>query len=160
MIVSHGTGGSGSNMEWLVRPLHEAGFLVVALDHHGNNYVDGYEPEGFLHIWERPRDVSFVLEALSQEQLLGPVGVAGFSPGGYAAAALAGAGVDPQIVWGVLTGRIPPPEIPEFPGALEALRKKHPLDESSRNAWMPPLRTSQIPECGPSSRLPLERAAS
>ncbi|MFG3104510.1 hypothetical protein ACGFZL_28895 [Streptomyces sp. NPDC048182] len=30
-------------MEWLVRPLHEAGFRVVALDHHGNNHVDGYE---------------------------------------------------------------------------------------------------------------------
>ncbi|MGW1587981.1 alpha/beta hydrolase family protein [Streptomyces sp. NPDC002386] len=132
MIVSHGTGGSGSTMEWLVQPLHEAGFRVVALDHHGNNHVDGYEPEGFLHIWDRPRDVSFVLEALSQEQVLGPVGVAGFSLGGYAAAALAGARLDPQIVWGVLTGRIPLPEIPEFPGALEALWKKHPLDESSR----------------------------
>ncbi|WP_405940750.1 hypothetical protein [Streptomyces sp. NBC_00207] len=33
-------------MEWLVRPLHEAGFRVVALDHHGNNFVDGYEPQG------------------------------------------------------------------------------------------------------------------
>ncbi|MFI7015404.1 alpha/beta hydrolase family protein [Streptomyces sp. NPDC050164] len=134
VVVSHGTGGSGSNMEWLVRPLREAGFRVVALDHHGNNYVDGYEPEGFLHIWERPRDVSFALEALAPEQLLGPVGVAGFSLGGYTAAALAGARVDPQILWAVLTGTIPLPEIPEFPGALDALRKKYPLDESSRRA--------------------------
>ncbi|MFF2847494.1 alpha/beta hydrolase family protein [Streptomyces sp. NPDC058001] len=134
VVVSHGTGGSGSDMEWLVRPLHEAGFRVVALDHHGNNYVDGYEPEGFLHVWERPRDVSFALEALAREQLLGPVGVAGFSLGGYTAAALVGARVDPQILWAVLTGTVLLPEIPEFPGALEALRKKHPLDESSRRA--------------------------
>ncbi|WP_199808249.1 alpha/beta hydrolase family protein [Streptomyces sp. NRRL S-1022] len=132
VVVSHGTGGSGSTMEWLVRPLHKAGFRVVALDHHGNNHVDGYEPEGFLHIWERPRDVSFALEALAREQPLGPVGVAGFSLGGYTAAALAGARVDPRILWAVLTGTVPLPEIPEFPGALEALRKKHPLDESSR----------------------------
>jgi predicted dienelactone hydrolase len=31
-----------------------------------------------------------------------------------------------------MTGAVPLPEIPEFPGALEALRKKYPLDESSR----------------------------
>ncbi|MCF3120187.1 alpha/beta fold hydrolase [Streptomyces arenae] len=134
IVVSHGTGGSGSDMEWLVRPLHEAGFRVVALDHHGNNYVDGYEPEGFLHVWERPRDVSFALDVLARDQLLGPVGVVGFSLGGYTAAALAGARVDPQILWAVLTGTVPLPEIPEFPGALEALRKKAPLDESSRRA--------------------------
>ncbi|MFI5863779.1 hypothetical protein [Streptomyces sp. NPDC051546] len=24
---------------------------MVALGHHGNNSVDGYEPEGFLHVW-------------------------------------------------------------------------------------------------------------
>ncbi|KRV50395.1 hypothetical protein AQ490_14965 [Wenjunlia vitaminophila] len=121
-------------MEWLVRPLHEAGFRVVALDHHGNNHVDGYEPEGFLHVWDRPRDVTLALDALAREELLGPVGVAGFSLGGYTAAALAGARVDPQIVWAVLTGAVRLPEIPEFPGALEALRRKHPLDESSRRA--------------------------
>nr|WP_269086340.1 alpha/beta fold hydrolase [Streptomyces luteocolor] len=134
VVVSHGTGGSGSNMEWLVRPLHEAGFRVVALDHHGNNYVDGYEPEGFLHVWERPRDVSFALDVLGGEQLLGPVGVAGFSLGGYTAAALVGARVDRQILWAVLTGTVPLPQIPEFPDALEALRKKYPPNDSSRRA--------------------------
>ncbi|WP_225826451.1 alpha/beta hydrolase family protein [Streptomyces naphthomycinicus] len=134
VVVSHGTGGSGSTMEWLTGPLCEAGFRVVAFDHHGNNFVDGYEPEGFLHVWERPRDVSFALDALAREQPLGPVGAAGFSLGGYTAAALAGARVDPRILWAVLTGEVPLPEIPEFPGALEALREKYPLDESSRRA--------------------------
>ncbi|MDQ0934878.1 hypothetical protein [Streptomyces turgidiscabies] len=60
--------------------------------------------------------------------------MAGFSLGGYTAAALAGARVDPQILWAVLTGAVPLPEIPEFPGVLQALRKKYPLDESSRRA--------------------------
>jgi predicted dienelactone hydrolase len=132
VVVSHGTGGSGGDMEWLVRPLREAGFRVMALDHHGNNFVDGYEPEGFLHVWERPRDVSFALDALAREQPLGPVGAAGFSLGGYTAAALAGARVDPQIAWAVLSGAVPLPDVPEFPGVLEALRKKYPEDESSR----------------------------
>ncbi|MFH9613649.1 alpha/beta hydrolase family protein [Streptomyces pratensis] len=134
VVVSHGTGGSGSNMEWLVRPLRRAGFRVLALDHHGNNFVDGYEPEGFLHVWERPLDISFALDALAREQPLGAVGAAGFSLGGYTAVALAGARVDPKLLCAVRTGEVPLPQIPEFPGALEALRKKYPQDESSRSA--------------------------
>ncbi|MFD6891024.1 alpha/beta hydrolase family protein [Streptomyces sp. NPDC059957] len=134
VVVSHGTGGSGSEMDWLVRPLREAGFRVLALDHHGNNFVDGYEPEGFLHPWERPKDISFALDALALEGPLGPVGVAGFSVGGYTAAALAGARVDPGILWAVFSGEVPLPEIPEFPGVLEALRAKYPQDEAARRA--------------------------
>jgi pimeloyl-ACP methyl ester carboxylesterase len=79
---SRGTGGSGSDMRWLVEPLVAAGFRVIAVDHHGNNYVDGYEPEGFLFVWERPRDLTFVLDVLANEQPHGPVGAAGFSVGG------------------------------------------------------------------------------
>ncbi|MCG6499532.1 alpha/beta fold hydrolase [Kitasatospora sp. A2-31] len=134
VVVSHGTGGSGSAMDWLVRPLHEAGFRVLALDHHGNNFVDGYEPEGFLHPWERPRDVSFALDALARERPLGPVGAAGFSFGGYTAAALAGVRLDPGILRAVLTGAVPLPEIPEFPGVLEALRAKYPTDDAARRS--------------------------
>ncbi|WP_236052526.1 MULTISPECIES: serine aminopeptidase domain-containing protein [Streptomyces] len=134
VVVSHGTGGSGSNMDWLVRPLREAGFRVVALDHHGNNFVDGYEPEGFLHVWERPLDVSFVLDVLAREQPLGPVGAAGFSLGAYTSVALAGARLDPQILGAVVTGAVPLPEIPEFPGVLEALLNKYPDDEASLDA--------------------------
>lgn len=129
VVVSHGTGGSGSTMGWLARPLAAAGFRVVALDHHGNNDVDGYEPEGFTFVWERPRDLSFTLDALAAEEPLGPVGAAGFSLGGYTVAALAGARVDPQIVAALLAGRIPLPALPEFPDIIEALREKVPADE-------------------------------
>jgi len=111
-------------MRWLVEPLVAAGFRVIAVDHHGNNYVDGYEPEGFLFVWERPRDLTFVLDMLADEQPLGPVGAAGFSVGGYTVAALAGARLDPQRVAAALTGRAPLPPIPEFPGVLAALRQK------------------------------------
>ncbi|MER7765226.1 alpha/beta fold hydrolase [Streptomyces sp. NPDC097619] len=125
VVVSHGTGGSGGAMEWLVDPLRAAGFRVLALDHHGNNRVDGYAPEGFLHVWDRPRDVSFALDALAAEGPLGPVGAAGFSLGGYTAAALAGARVDPRLLWAVVTGAAPLPEIPGFPGVLDALRARY-----------------------------------
>lgn len=128
VVVSHGTGGSGGEMRWLAQPLAEAGFRTVAVDHHGNNCVDGYEPEGFLFLWERPRDVTFVLDALAREAPLGPVGVAGFSLGGYTAAALAGARVDTGVGEALLRGDIPMPDIPEFPDVLDALRRKLPED--------------------------------
>lgn len=51
-----------------------------------------------------------------------------------AAVALAGVRVDTQILWAVMSAAVPLPEIPEFPGALEVLRKKYPLDESLRHA--------------------------
>ncbi|SOE47247.1 hypothetical protein SAMN05446589_0111 [Streptomyces sp. OV198] len=54
--------------------------------------------------------------------------------GGYTAVSLAGVRVDTQILWAVMSGAVPLPEIPEFPGALEVLRKKYPLDESLRHA--------------------------
>ncbi|MEU3604311.1 alpha/beta hydrolase [Streptomyces sp. NPDC035033] len=126
VVVSHGTGGSGADMGWLAAPLRAAGFRAVAVDHHGNNHVDGYEPEGFVHVWERPRDVSFVLDRLGAERPLGPVGVAGFSAGGYTAAATAGARLDPALLEAVLTGAVPLPAIPEFPDVLDALRAKRP----------------------------------
>lgn len=110
-------------MEWLVVPLTEAGFQVAAVDHHGNNLVDGYDPEGFCFIWERPRDISFALDVLASEQTLGPVGAAGFSLGGYTVAALAGARLDMQILEAVVAGHVPLPVVPEFPGLSEALRK-------------------------------------
>ena len=124
IVVSHGTGGSGGDMNWLVEPLVAAGFRVVAVDHHGNNYVDGYEPEGFLFVWDRPKDLSFVLDVLADQQVCGRMGAAGFSVGGYTVGALAGARLDPQAVAAVLTGQARLPPIPEFPGVLAALRQK------------------------------------
>ncbi|MBA2951913.1 alpha/beta hydrolase family protein [Streptomyces himalayensis] len=124
VVVSHGTGGSGSDMEWLVGPLAKAGFRVAVVDHHGNNFVDGYDPDGFCFVWERPKDISFALDALAREQPLGPVGAAGFSLGGYTVMALAGARLDPQVLQAVVAGRVALPVVPEFPGLSEALRKK------------------------------------
>lgn len=119
VLVSHGTGGSGSAMGWLVEPLVAAGFRVVAVDHHGNDFVGGYHPAGFVHVWERPRDLTVVLDDL---QVAGPVGVAGFSAGGYTAAALVGGRADPAITRLVLDGTIELPPIPELPDAFERLR--------------------------------------
>ncbi|MBB3088331.1 alpha/beta hydrolase family protein [Nocardioides albus] len=92
---------------------------MLSLDHHGNNYVDGYHPEGFLFGWERPRDVTFVLDSIP---VSGRVGVAGFSLGGYTAAAMAGARLNRATIEALLSGEIPLPPIDEFPDALQRLK--------------------------------------
>ncbi|WP_327302391.1 hypothetical protein OG730_01550 [Streptomyces sp. NBC_01298] len=81
----------------------------------------------------RPRPVRLY----AKEQPLGPVGVAGFSIGGYTAAALAGARIDPGILLAVANGQAPLPEIPEFPGVLEALRAKYAQDEVPERTLAP-----------------------
>ncbi|MFF8379297.1 alpha/beta hydrolase family protein [Streptomyces sp. NPDC015661] len=132
VLVSHGTGGAARQMAWLAEPLAEAGFLTVAVDHHGNNFVDGYLPQGFTYVWERPRDLRFALDVLSAERPLGPVGTAGFSAGGYTSAALVGAALDTDLLRAVVDRRIPLPEIPEFPDLIDALHEAVPADALAR----------------------------
>ncbi|MBX3658864.1 MAG: alpha/beta hydrolase [Ramlibacter sp.] len=98
VLISHGTGGSAATMAWLAESLAAHGYLVAAVNHHGNT---GYEPaarlEGFVVWWDRPRDLSAVLDRLLADPRFGPridpqrIGVAGFSIGGYTALATAGA---------------------------------------------------------------------
>ena len=122
VLVSHGTGGSAWQMTWLAEPLAEAGFLVAAVDHHGNNFADGYLPQGFAFWWERALDLSFVLDVLSKDHDVGAAGAAGFSLGGYTVAALAGARVDPDLYRQLLDGRLEVPPPPEFPDLAEQLQ--------------------------------------
>jgi hypothetical protein len=111
-------------MAWLCRALVGAGFLAVAVDHHGNSFVDGYLPEGFAFWWERPRDLSFVLDRLGDDR---PAGAAGFPLGGYTAAALVGARVDEGLYRALLAGELP----------LPARRSTHGCVRSSRPACRP-----------------------
>jgi hypothetical protein len=84
--------------EPLVRPLAQAGFLVAAVDHHGNNWVDGYAAPGFVFVWERPADLRHALNLIERHRTVDWVGAAGFSAGGYTAAALVGVRLDPDLV--------------------------------------------------------------
>ncbi len=125
LLMSHGTGGSARDLTWLAQALAEAGFLVAGVDHHGNNWVDGYLPEGFAFTWERPRDLGFLLEQLGRERPLGPVGAVGFSLGGYTAAATVGARIAPERFRAVAQGLVPMPPLPEFPDLLEAMNARY-----------------------------------
>jgi predicted dienelactone hydrolase len=97
VLMSHGTGGSPESMGWLARRLAQGGYVVIGAHHHGNTGREPYRPEGFLCWWEGALDLSALLSRLSARgrfahQLdIGRVSAVGFSLGGYAVLAMAGA---------------------------------------------------------------------
>lgn len=96
VLVSHGTGGVAAGLGWLGCRLARLGFVVLAVDHHGNTGTEPYRAEGFLCLWERASDLSALLDDDTwRRRLSGAVAttcsVAGFSAGAYAAMLLLGA---------------------------------------------------------------------
>lgn len=101
VILSHGTGGSAVQLAWLGLHLARHGYIVAALNHHGNSGAEGrYDARGFLLWWERARDASAVIDRLLRDSTFGEkidpgrIGAAGFSLGGYTVLELAGARTD------------------------------------------------------------------
>ncbi len=102
IVLSHGLGGSELAHSRLAEALAARGYLVAALRHPGDNWMDGSllkkTPERYFY--ERPRQVSRVLDALLADPIWkdriardgkGPrIGTLGHSAGGYTVLALAG----------------------------------------------------------------------
>lgn len=130
VVLSHGTGGDATGLAWWASGLCDAGLDVVAIDHHGGTWVDGYAAEAFVWWWDRPLDVSFVLDAVEAR---GPVGVGGFSIGGWTAAALCGARVAADAYGALLSGNVAGPPTPEYPGLREELLSRY--DAATVQDW-------------------------
>lgn len=100
VLLSPGFGGSAQGLSWLGIGLAAHGYVVVGVDHPGNNPLDR-TPVGSTAWWERPRDLIAASRAMAADPALGPhldmgrVGAAGFSMGGMTALALGGAVIDP-----------------------------------------------------------------
>ncbi len=100
ILFSHGFGGTARMMGWFTTTLARAGFIVVAVDHPGNNGMDKMTAPGAIMFWDRPGDLKAALAAVRDDPIIGQhldmrrVGVAGFSAGGFTALASAGAQVD------------------------------------------------------------------
>lgn len=85
ILLSHGTGGAAIQMMWLGYYLASRGYIVAAVNHHGNTAAERQPaPQGFLLYWERARDLSVVLDKLLADPLFGAridrdrIGAAGF----------------------------------------------------------------------------------
>ena len=98
IILSHGTGGSAAQLSWLAEGLVARGFVVAAVNHHGNTAAEAKRwPHGFVLPAERARDLSVLIDRLVADEDLSShidtarIGAAGFSIGGYTVLASSGA---------------------------------------------------------------------
>jgi predicted dienelactone hydrolase len=100
ILLSHGFGGTARIMGWFGIAMARAGFVVVAVDHPGNNGLDPMTVPGALLTWERAGDLRRALQVALEDKVVGPhmdanrIGLAGFSAGGFTALVGAGARVD------------------------------------------------------------------
>jgi predicted dienelactone hydrolase len=102
ILLSHGFGGSARMMGWFGIAMARRGYIVVAVDHPGNNALDEMTLTGAVLWWDRAEDLRSALEAIGRDPAIGPrvdlsqVGVAGFSDGGFTTLVTAGATVVPS----------------------------------------------------------------
>lgn len=100
VVISHGTGGGKTGHADTAAALAQAGFVVVALTHTGDNYRDLGAVGRGVHLDQRPRHVMRVLDYMlgrwSQRATIDPerIGMFGFSAGGFTALVMAGAEPD------------------------------------------------------------------
>ncbi len=100
ILFSHGFGGTARMMGWFGVPLARAGYVVVAVDHPGNNGQDKMTKPGAILFWDRAKDLRAALEAVKRDPQIAPhldvkrIGVTGFSAGGFTSLVAAGARVD------------------------------------------------------------------
>ncbi|WP_291623944.1 hypothetical protein [Colwellia sp.] len=102
-IISHGAFGSPREMNWLGYALASQGWVVAGVAHFGESWVYGAEnidPSSAMRFWQRPQDVSFAIDSLSDEGLFNTslktdkIIMLGHSSGGFTSLAMAGANLE------------------------------------------------------------------
>lgn len=97
VVISHGHGGGSLNHHDTAETLADAGFLVAALNHPGDNFFDLSRAGDMSIMFQRPQDakrlIDFLLNDWTQAAKIDPhrIGFFGFSRGGYTGLVLAGA---------------------------------------------------------------------
>ncbi|OCR22188.1 dienelactone hydrolase [Pseudomonas syringae] len=102
LVLSHGNTGTPLALHDLATSLARQGFVVVAVIHPGDNYLDHSRLGSLSNLYGRPLQVSEAISAALLDPMLAPylsadqVGVIGYSAGGETALILAGAQPDLQ----------------------------------------------------------------
>lgn len=102
LLLSHGNGGSARMMGWFGTAMARAGYVVIAVDHPGNNGGEPMTEAGSILMWNRVDDLAAALAAVRADPVLATavdttrLGIAGYSAGGFTALAAAGARPDVQ----------------------------------------------------------------
>jgi len=94
VVLSHGMYGNAMNQSWLAADLARRGYIVAAINHPGTS-TWLRDPDDSRQLWERPRDVSRIIDhfladgaslAVDPDRIF----MGGHSLGGFTAIALAG----------------------------------------------------------------------
>jgi predicted dienelactone hydrolase len=97
VVISHGRGGSFLDHNDTAEALAKAGFVVVAINHPGDNALDNTRTDDFSVFVERPADIKrlidFMLGSWTAAAKIdeSDIGIFGFSRGGYTGLVAAGA---------------------------------------------------------------------
>lgn len=143
VALSHGTGGSALQMAWLGAWLAARGYIVVAVNHPGNNAVTGYTTQGFVEGWERAKDISTVIGDMLDDPRFGSkidpdrIGAAGFSFGGYTMMELAGARTDFKslLAWcDEKKGNCDPPEMPDLLEKFNVMKQQPDVQQAVQHS--------------------------
>lgn len=98
IVLSHGSGSAALELDWFGYFLATQGYIVAAVNHHGDTAVEpgGPLPQGFGTPWERAKDLSVLIDKMLGDSFFGPhvdadrIGAAGHSAGGATVIQLAG----------------------------------------------------------------------
>jgi predicted dienelactone hydrolase len=99
VVISHGYRGNWRNQNWLATKLAQQGYIVASIDHPGTTSFD-HSPLSASQWWERPKDLSRLLDWLLNKSNLKPfidttnITAIGHSLGGWSVMMLAGAEFD------------------------------------------------------------------
>ena len=102
LMLSHGNTGTPLAQHDIATSLARRGFVVVAVFHPGDNYLDHSRLGALSNLYGRPLQISEAISAALLDPMLSPyisarrVGVIGYSAGGETALILAGAQPDLQ----------------------------------------------------------------
>jgi predicted dienelactone hydrolase len=97
IVLSHGSTSLAYSLGWLGWFLASHGFIVAGVNHHGNTAAEPKMlPQGLMLEWERPRDLSVMIDKMLADPKFGPhidtarIGAAGHSAGGATVIEIAG----------------------------------------------------------------------
>jgi len=102
IIFSHGFQGDRLGNSWIAEHLVEAGYIVANIDHALNNSYEHSDAFIYTSMWQRPLDMTNLLDYLLADETLSPlidkdrIAAGGFSLGGLTSLWLTGIVADPD----------------------------------------------------------------